>query len=264
MIPPKRAHRDMLPLRPWVEVHPEGADRARGRAARNFAAGHATTPAPATRPDPSAPGRGEGFFYQAFVYLAAALLLIIGTTLLMSRVGLSPALGTFLAGVVLANCEYRHELVTDIEPFKGLLLGLFFIAVGASLDFRLPAARPELIGGLVVGIVAVKLAVLFDAGVDHVYRQTLDSSLKLGIDALRLLGFRAYSALRAARTLREYDERYLRVLSKLRHDTHIYMNQARQRIQDLEEILQVQQKSFAHTVGEASDSDTLLGEVEAG
>ena len=65
------------------------------------------------------------------IFTAAALLLVIGIALLMTVVGLSPALGTFLAGVVLANSEYRHALEIDIEPFKGLLLGLFFIAVGA-------------------------------------------------------------------------------------------------------------------------------------
>ena len=73
--------------------------------------------------------------------------------MLMTKVGLSPALGTFLAGVVLANSEYRHELESDIEPFKGLLLGLFFIAVGASIDFALIAARPGLIVGLVAALI---------------------------------------------------------------------------------------------------------------
>ena len=71
------------------------------------------------------------------MFTATALLLVIGIAALMSLVGLSPALGTFLAGVVLANSEFRHELETDIEPFKGLLLGLFFLAVGASIDFDL-------------------------------------------------------------------------------------------------------------------------------
>ncbi|MCI0697448.1 monovalent cation:proton antiporter-2 (CPA2) family protein, partial [candidate division KSB1 bacterium] len=71
------------------------------------------------------------------IFTAAALLLVIGIAVLMTQVGLSPALGTFLAGVVLANSEYRHELVSDIEPFKGLLLGLFFISVGASINFPL-------------------------------------------------------------------------------------------------------------------------------
>ena len=95
------------------------------------------------------------------IFTAATLLLVVGIALLMTQVGLSPALGTFLAGVVLANSEYRHELESDIEPFKGLLLGLFFIAVGASIDFALILSQPLLIAGLVVGIMAIKFAVLF-------------------------------------------------------------------------------------------------------
>jgi len=98
------------------------------------------------------------------IFTAAALLLVIGITLLMTQVGLSPALGTFLAGVVLATSEYRHELEGDIEPFKGLLLGLFFIAVGASIDFGLIAARPGLIGGLVAALMVLKLIVLLVLG----------------------------------------------------------------------------------------------------
>jgi Kef-type K+ transport system membrane component KefB/voltage-gated potassium channel Kch len=94
------------------------------------------------------------------VFTAAALLLVVGIALLMSAVGLSPALGTFLAGVVLATSEYRHELESDIEPFKGLLLGLFFIAVGASIDFGLVAARPLAVLGLVAGVIVVKLLVI--------------------------------------------------------------------------------------------------------
>jgi monovalent cation:proton antiporter-2 (CPA2) family protein len=95
------------------------------------------------------------------IFTAAALLLVIGIALLMTAVGLSPALGTFLAGVVLATSEYRHELESDIEPFKGLLLGLFFIAVGASIDFGLILAQPLLIAGLVLAIMAVKIVVLY-------------------------------------------------------------------------------------------------------
>jgi monovalent cation:proton antiporter-2 (CPA2) family protein len=98
------------------------------------------------------------------LFTAASLLLVLGTAQLMTAVGLSPALGTFLAGVVLANSEYRHELEGDIEPFKGLLLGLFFIAVGASVDFALIAARPALIAGLVALVVAVKFVVLLGLG----------------------------------------------------------------------------------------------------
>ncbi|MGB9633430.1 MAG: monovalent cation:proton antiporter-2 (CPA2) family protein, partial [Chloroflexaceae bacterium] len=98
------------------------------------------------------------------LFTAAALLLVVGIALLMIQVGLSPALGAFLSGVVLANSEYRHELESDIEPFKGLLLGLFFIAVGASIDFALIMAQPLLIAALVAAIVALKFGVLFTLG----------------------------------------------------------------------------------------------------
>ena len=94
------------------------------------------------------------------IFTAAALLLVIGIALLMIQVGLSPALGTFLAGVVLANSEYRHELESDVEPFKGLLLGLFFISVGASLDFGAVAAAPGVVFGITGGVLLVKFVVL--------------------------------------------------------------------------------------------------------
>ncbi len=98
---------------------------------------------------------------QRELFTAAALLLVVGISLMMQLVGLSAALGTFVAGVVLANSEYRHELEADIEPFKGLLLGLFFITVGASIDFGLLGAQPALIAGLVAALLVVKFAVLF-------------------------------------------------------------------------------------------------------
>ncbi|UJR84703.1 monovalent cation:proton antiporter-2 (CPA2) family protein [Sandaracinus amylolyticus] len=98
---------------------------------------------------------------QREVFTAAALFLVIAITLLMQRVGLSAALGTFLAGLVLAESEYRHELEGDLEPFKGLLLGLFFISVGASIDFALLMEQPLLIAALVLGLVVVKLGVLY-------------------------------------------------------------------------------------------------------
>jgi CPA2 family monovalent cation:H+ antiporter-2/glutathione-regulated potassium-efflux system protein KefB len=91
---------------------------------------------------------------------AAALLLIVGVALLMTQVGLSPALGAFVAGVVLAGSHYRHELESNLEPFKGLLLGLFFLAVGASLDFSVIAAKPLLVGVLVLGLIVLKTLVL--------------------------------------------------------------------------------------------------------
>lgn len=93
-------------------------------------------------------------------FTAAALLLVIGIALLMTMIGLSPALGTFVAGVVLATSEYRHELEADIEPFKGLLLGLFFIAVGASIDFGLVGEEPGTIVSLVGALMALKFTVL--------------------------------------------------------------------------------------------------------
>lgn len=98
------------------------------------------------------------------VFIAAALLLVIGISLLMSQIGLSPALGTFLAGVVLADSEYRHELESNIEPFKGLLLGLFFIAVGAGINAQLILSEPVLIGGLVLGLIAIKFGILYFLG----------------------------------------------------------------------------------------------------
>lgn len=98
------------------------------------------------------------------VFTATALLLVVGIAFLMTQVGLSPALGTFMAGVVLANSEYRHELESDLEPFKGLLLGLFFIAVGASIDFNLISSQPGLVFGLVFALMLVKAIVLFLLG----------------------------------------------------------------------------------------------------
>jgi Kef-type K+ transport system membrane component KefB len=369
------------------------------------------------------------------LFTAAALLLVIATAILMTKVGVSPALGTFLAGVVLARSEYRHELESHVEPFKGLLLGLFFIAIGAAIDFGLIARHPGRIIGLMAALIAAKFVVLLvlgrvfkmsldqnllfafslaqggefafvllsfavrynvvgetlaatliavvaltmaatpvlmlvnekvvqprvgtreragrepdeideqspviiagfgsfgaivgrllrangvaatvldvdsdrvdllrklglkvfygdasrydllraagadkarllilaldsaeknlemtttvrkhfpqltilararsrsdayellDSGVEHVFRDKLDSSLKLGVQALRLLGFRGHQAHRAAQTFRRHDEQALRELAVMRHDQKLYMSTARQRIEDLEELL---------------------------
>jgi len=392
------------------------------------------------------------------LFTAAALLLVIGIALLMSKVGLSPALGTFLAGVVLANSEYRHELEGDIEPFKGLLLGLFFIAVGASIDFGMIASNPGLIGMLLGGLILIKLAVLIvlgrlfkmgidqnilfafslaqggefafvlfsfavqshvisdtianpligavalsmaltpllliinekvvqprfgtkekegkeadsidehnpviiagfgnfgsivgrlmrangvgitvleldsdrvdllrklglkvfygdasrhdlllaagaekakvlifalnnnekileivhlakrhfphltlfarasgrtetyellDAGVHHVYRETLDTSLRAGIDALRTLGFRSYQAHRATRTFRHHDEESIEVLRHLRHDKKTYLSHARQRIEDLEQLLLSELKDPEEHVDAGWDTTSMREE----
>jgi monovalent cation:proton antiporter-2 (CPA2) family protein len=95
------------------------------------------------------------------MFTASALMLVIGIAALMSLVDLSPALGTFLAGVVLANSEFRHELKSNIEPFKGLLLGLFFITVGAGIDFTLLYSDFMVILTLTIGVILLKAAVLF-------------------------------------------------------------------------------------------------------
>lgn len=398
---------------------------------------------------------------QREIFTAATLLLVVGIALLMTEVGLSPALGTFLAGVVLANSEYRHELESDIEPFKGLLLGLFFIAVGASVDFQLLLARPLLILGLVLAVVAVKFAVLlglarlfrlgsdqrmlfafalpqvgefafvlfsfagqqgvlgaevtgplvavvalsmaltpllmlvnerlvqprfgaaarparaadpidqetpviiagfgdfgatvgrllkangvattvldldsdrvellrklglkvyygdasrydllhaagaararllvlaldspektlelvatarkhfpqltilaraFDwddahellaAGVTHVYRSALDSSLRLGTDALHLLGFRAYQAQRAAQKFLRHDEEAVRALTERRADRPAYLSEARQRIEDLEQLLLLDLADLGPARDDSWDAATLREEIRS-
>jgi glutathione-regulated potassium-efflux system ancillary protein KefC len=94
------------------------------------------------------------------VFTAFALLLVLGVAQLMAAAGVSMGLGAFLAGVLLASSEYRHALESDLEPFKGLLMGLFFIAVGMSIDFGLLASRPLTVAALVLGYQAIKAVVL--------------------------------------------------------------------------------------------------------
>ena len=95
------------------------------------------------------------------IFTATALVLVIGISMLMELVGLSAALGAFIAGVVLAESEYRHELEAEIQPFKGLLLGVFFITVGASIDFSVMMDKPQAIASLVALLVVVKVLVLY-------------------------------------------------------------------------------------------------------
>jgi len=90
-----------------------------------------------------------------------SLLLVLGVAFLMMLVGLSPALGSFVAGVVLANSEFRHQLEADLQPFKGLLMGLFFMTVGVGINFALLVAEPLLILAVVLGLIAIKMAVLY-------------------------------------------------------------------------------------------------------
>lgn len=109
------------------------------------------------------------------IFTATALLLVVGITLAMQAVGLSPALGTFVAGVVLAESEYRHELMSTVEPFQSLLLGLFFLAVGASIDFNLILGQPLLIFGLIVGVSILKSGVLI--GLGKLFKLDLNQSI---------------------------------------------------------------------------------------
>ena len=95
------------------------------------------------------------------IFTASALLIVVAVASLMQIVGLSPALGAFLAGVVLAESEFRRELETDIEPFRGLLLGLFFMTVGAGVDLPLVARQPLVLAGLVVGLMVLKFLVMY-------------------------------------------------------------------------------------------------------
>ncbi|MBT3013545.1 MAG: monovalent cation:proton antiporter-2 (CPA2) family protein [Candidatus Thiodiazotropha sp. (ex Lucina aurantia)] len=123
------------------------------------------------------------------IFTASALLLVIGIALLMTLVDLSPALGTFLAGVVLANSEFRHELESDIEPFKGLLLGLFFITVGAGIDFGILFADFATVLGLTLGVMTLKGIVLY--GLARLFRlETVDGWLfTLGLAQAGEFGF---------------------------------------------------------------------------
>ncbi len=116
---------------------------------------------------------------QRELFIAASLLIVGGIAWLMMMVGLSPALGTFLAGVVLSDSEFRHELESDLEPVKGLFLGLFFIAVGASIDVASIAAQPLATAAIVLGLVAIKAAVLVAVG--RFVKLSLDQTLLFAI-----------------------------------------------------------------------------------
>lgn len=106
---------------------------------------------------------------------STTLALVVGIALLMNEVGLSPALGTFVAGVMLASSEFRHELESDIDPFKSLLLAVFFIAVGAGIDFGLIASQPFTIGMMVLGLISIKGVVLF--GLAKWFKMAFDQRL---------------------------------------------------------------------------------------
>mgnify|MGYP003653128621 CR=1 FL=1 len=109
--------------------------------------------------------------------IASAFLIVFAISFLMEYVGLSPALGAFLGGVVLSNSEFKHELESTLEPFKNLLLGLFFMAVGASINFIVIAKSPFTIGGVLLAIIVLKAIVLYLTG--RVFGLKLDQKLLL-------------------------------------------------------------------------------------
>jgi len=113
------------------------------------------------------------------VFTAAALLLVVGAALIMEKIGLSPSLGAFLAGVLLADSEFRHELEADIEPFKSLLLGLFFMAVGMSANLALVWNSPLAVFGLAAGLTAVKFALMY--GIARVGRAPNETAQRLAL-----------------------------------------------------------------------------------
>ncbi|WP_342086547.1 monovalent cation:proton antiporter-2 (CPA2) family protein [Dyadobacter sp. OTU695] len=123
------------------------------------------------------------------MFTATALLLVVGIAVFMTSVGLSPALGAFVAGVVLANSEYRHELESSIDPFKGLLLGLFFISVGSSIDFSLVTSKPMLIIGLVAGLMLLKMAILFVLGKIFEVRNAQNFIFSIGLSQIGEFAF---------------------------------------------------------------------------
>ncbi|MDC9825050.1 monovalent cation:proton antiporter-2 (CPA2) family protein [Devosia sp. ZB163] len=130
-------------------------------------------------------------------FTAFALLLVIGAALVTESFGLSPALGAFLGGVLLADSEYRHELESNLEPFKGLLLGLFFITVGMSIAFNVVVQNPLLVLALVVALIAVKMLVLFVLAT--FFRMHMAERLLLGV-LLSQSGEFAFVVLQFART----------------------------------------------------------------
>jgi monovalent cation:proton antiporter-2 (CPA2) family protein len=136
------------------------------------------------------------------IFTAYALLIVVAIAGLMQAIGLSPALGSFLAGVVLAESEFRHELEVDIEPFKGLLLGLFFIAVGASIDFQMLIEQPLLIILSATGLIAVKAVLL--AILAWVFKMELKQGLLFTL-ALAQGGEFAFVLVAASRQFQVFD-----------------------------------------------------------
>ncbi len=143
------------------------------------------------------------------VFTAAALLLVIGTSLVMEKIGLSMSLGAFLAGVLLADSEFRHELEADIEPFKGLLLGLFFMAVGMSANLGLIHTAPLMVFGLALGLMLIKFAIMY--GIGRIIGAPNDTAQRLAV-SLAQGGEFAFVLFSAAAALGVFDQRTTELL----------------------------------------------------
>ena len=127
------------------------------------------------------------------LFTASALLIVVGIALLMELVGLSPALGTFLAGVVLANSPYKHALESDLDPFKGILLGLFFMAVGATINFNLIATNASIIISATLGVIALKTLILFIIGKQKRLSNSQNLSFAVGLSQVGEFSFVTYA-----------------------------------------------------------------------
>ena len=143
------------------------------------------------------------------VFTAAALLLVVGAALIMEKIGLSMSLGAFLAGVLLADSEFRHELEADIEPFKGLLLGLFFIAVGMSANLGIIADMPLTVFGLALALLSSKFVLLY--GISRAAGNTNETSQRLAV-ALAQGGEFAFVLFAAAQGLGVFEPRVAEML----------------------------------------------------
>ncbi|GEQ86997.1 potassium transporter [Patiriisocius marinistellae] len=141
--------------------------------------------------------------------VASSLLIVVGISFLMELVGLSPALGAFLGGVVLATSEFKHELESTLDPFKGLLLGLFFMAVGASINFVVIGENPLLISGLVIAVILIKAIVLFVVGV--IFKLKIDQRLLLMV-GLAQIGEFAFVLLSFAFQLNIFEREQLDIM----------------------------------------------------
>ncbi|WP_339703892.1 monovalent cation:proton antiporter-2 (CPA2) family protein [Algoriphagus aquimarinus] len=127
------------------------------------------------------------------LFTASALLIVVGISFLMELVGLSPALGAFLAGVILANSPYKHALESDLEPFKGLLLGLFFMAVGSTINFSLIFNNASTIISVTLGIILLKTVILLILGKSKKLRLASNLSFAIGLSQVGEFSFVTYA-----------------------------------------------------------------------